>query len=197
MGAITTVKKSGRIFACLFIKRKKKSFARTIGAATLYIVVAGTLDVYVRDEERNTQNKVGELKQGTSFGEMSILAGVPRNATCVVPKDAETTVLEVQRPALRLLRKLPKFGHALDETYRRHGLGRVLEDVRQATGDSFSPELLKQLGSAARFIVYGKSHTLFQENEPIDKVVLIKTAGCGACAEGFRRRHFRYYGGRG
>jgi len=144
------------------------------GGNTFYIVVAGTLDVYVQDEDHNTQNKVGELTQGTSFGEMSILAGVPRNATVVVPKGAEATVLEVQRPALRLLRKLPKFGHALDETYRHHGLGRALEDVRQATGEAFSPELLKQLGSAAHFIVYGKSHTLFQEGTPVDKVVLIK-----------------------
>lgn len=168
-------KKVGPYFRLLVYQAEEEVIRQNDwGGNTFYIVVAGTLDVYVHDEERNTQNKVGELKQGTSFGEMSILAGVPRNATCVVPKDAETTVLEVQRPALRLLRKLPKFGHALDETYRRHGLGRVLEDVRQATGDSFSPELLKQLGSAARFIVYGKSHTLFQENEPIDKVVLIK-----------------------
>jgi Fe-S-cluster-containing dehydrogenase component len=144
------------------------------GGNTFYIVVTGALDVYVQDEERGGRNKVGELKQGTSFGEMSILAGVPRNATVVVPPGIEATVLEVQRPALRLLRKLPKFGHALDETYRRHGLGRVLEDVRQATGDAFSPELLKQLGSAARFMVYGKSHVLFQEGERIDKLVLIK-----------------------
>ncbi|MFN2456041.1 MAG: cyclic nucleotide-binding domain-containing protein [Pyrinomonadaceae bacterium] len=143
------------------------------GGNTFFIVVEGTLDVYVRDDQ-GKQNRVGELKKGTSFGEMSILAGVPRNATCVVPKGAQTTVLEVQRPALRLLRKLPKFGHALDETYRHHGLGRVLEDVRQATGETFSPEMLKQLGSAARFIVYGKSHVLFQENAPVDKLVLIK-----------------------
>jgi len=46
--------------------------------------------------------------------------------------DHETAlVLEVTRPALRLLRKLPKFGQVLDETYRRHGLGRVLEDLSE------------------------------------------------------------------
>ncbi len=143
------------------------------GSNTFFINVEGQLDVYVVDDQ-GRQNKVGELPIGQSFGEMAILAGVPRNATVVVPPGATATVLEITRPALRLLRKLPKFGQALDVTYRKHGLGRTLEDVRQATEGAFNPELLRQLGDAARFMVYGKSHVLHREGEPIERLVFVK-----------------------
>ena len=39
---------------------------------------------------------------------MAVLAGVERNATIMVPIHETATVLEVTRPALRLLRKLPE-----------------------------------------------------------------------------------------
>lgn len=143
------------------------------GGNTFFINVDGKLDVYVSDDQ-GKKNKVGELPAGQSFGEMAILAGVPRNATVVVPPGAKATILEVTRPALRLLRKLPKFGHALDVTYRSHGLGRTLEDVRQASEETFTPELLKQLGNAARFMVYGKNHVLHREGESIDRIIFLK-----------------------
>ena len=142
---------------------------------TFFIGVDGKLDVFVEDPKTGAQNKVAELSPGTSFGEMAILAGVPRNATIAVPQGTEATVLEVTRPALRLLRKLPKFGHQLDITYRHHGLGRTLEEIRQASGGAFDAELLKKLGDAARFMVYGKHHVLFREGGNIDRIIFIKT----------------------
>jgi Fe-S-cluster-containing dehydrogenase component/CRP-like cAMP-binding protein len=144
------------------------------GGNTFYITVGGKLDVYVRDRETEENRKVGEIPPGVSFGEMSILAGVPRNATISVPTDAQARVLEVTRPALRLLRKLPKFGQMLDATYRKHGLSRTLIDVRQATGDAFTPALIDRLGKSARFMVYAKHHVLFREGDPIDRVIFIK-----------------------
>lgn len=144
------------------------------GGNTFYIVVDGQPDVYVADAS-GKQNKIGSIPPGQSFGEMAILAGVPRNATVIVPPNAKATVFEVTRPALRLLRKLNTFGHKLDVTYRKHGLGRTLEEVRQATQDVFSTELLTQLGDSARFMVYGKNHVLFREGEPIDRVIFLKT----------------------
>src|SRR5919206_1289408 len=144
------------------------------GGNTFYITVAGHLDVYVRDKETDENRKVGEIPAGVSFGEMSILAGVPRNATIVVPPNEKAQVLEVTRPALRLLRKLPKFGQMLDQNYRKHGLSRTLIDVRQATGDAFGQGLIEKLGKSARFMVYAKHHVLFREGELIDRVVFIK-----------------------
>src|SRR5687768_8942031 len=126
------------------------------GGNTFYITVEGSLDVFVRDRETGTDEKVGVIPPGVSFGEMSILAGVPRNATVRVPAGAKARALEVSRPALRLLRKLPKFGQMLDANYRKHGLSRTLIDIEHATGDAFPRALLDRLGKSARFMVYAK-----------------------------------------
>ena len=144
------------------------------GGNTFYITVDGRLDVFVRDPENGQNKKVAELPAGISFGEMSILAGVPRNATISVPAGERARVLEVDRPALRLLRKLPKFGEMLDANYRKHGLGRTLIDVKQAAGGEFDQKLIDRLGKSARFMVYAKHHVLFREGDAIDRVFFVK-----------------------
>jgi Fe-S-cluster-containing dehydrogenase component/CRP-like cAMP-binding protein len=140
------------------------------GGNTFYILVDGKLDVYVTDDQ-GISNKVGEIHQQTSFGEMSVLAGQPRNAT--VKASTESTVLEIQRPALRLLRKMKEFGHRLEENYRQHGLDRTLLEIQAATDHAFSSDLLQKLRESARFTIYPKDHLFFREGDPIDKLVFI------------------------
>ncbi|MGH9928671.1 MAG: cyclic nucleotide-binding domain-containing protein [Pyrinomonadaceae bacterium] len=142
------------------------------GGNTFYILVDGHLDVYVNDSD-GVSSKVGQLELQNCFGEMSVLAGQPRNATVVVPATEEARVLEIQRPALRLLRKLKKFGDRLEQNYRQHGLDRTLLELQEATHNSFSSELLEKLRQAARFTVYAKDHILFQEGDPIDRLIFI------------------------
>src|ERR1041384_4006321 len=142
------------------------------GGNTFYITVEGALDVYVRDAAG--QKKIGQLEPGTLFGEMGLLAGIERNATVLVPPNQTAIVLEVTRPALRLLRKLQTFGNILDETYRTHGIGRVLEDLSRISGKPLSLELTGELLRTSRYMVYGKNHVLCQEDGPIDRVILIK-----------------------
>jgi len=144
------------------------------GGNTFYIAVDGVLDVYVRDEGV-IQKKISQLQPGTCFGEMAVLAGIERNATVRVPTGDQAIVLEISRPALRLLRKLPKFGQILDETYRAHGFGRVLEDLIRFDSNALSPGVLEQLRQKAQYMVYGKHHVLCQEGTPIDRVILIKS----------------------
>ncbi len=143
------------------------------GGNTFYLSVDGALDVYIA-EPSGDQRKISRLQPGTCFGEMAVLAGVERNATVVVPKHETATVLEVTRPALRLLRKLPKFGHVLDETYRAHGLGRVLEDLIQE-GRTENDDIVRKLREIGKFMVYAKHHVLCQEGTPIESIVLIKS----------------------
>jgi Fe-S-cluster-containing dehydrogenase component/CRP-like cAMP-binding protein len=143
------------------------------GGNTFYIAVEGALDVYVG--ENGSRRKIGALEPGACFGEMALLAGIERNATIAVPANQSAIVLEVTRPALRLLRKLPKFGQILDDTYRTHGIGRVLEDFTRFTGQTLSAELMNALRESARFMIYGKNHVLCQERDPIDRVIFIKS----------------------
>ena len=142
------------------------------GGNTFYIAVEGTLDVYVR--EGGGQKRIGRLERGACFGEMALLAGIERNATVKVPDGQTAVVLEVTRPALRLLRKLPKFGQTLDETYRAHGFGRVLEDFALISDKPVSQALAEELRRSARYMVYGKNHVLCKEGQPIDRLILIK-----------------------
>jgi Fe-S-cluster-containing dehydrogenase component/CRP-like cAMP-binding protein len=144
------------------------------GGNTFYVLVDGNLGVYVKDDQ-GISNKVGEIDQQTGFGEMSVLAGQPRNATVVVPDGAEATVLEIQRPALRLLRKLKKFGSRLEQNYRQHGLDRTLLELQETTNGAFSSEMLEKLGEAARFTVYPKDHLLFQQGDSIDRLIFLNS----------------------
>jgi Fe-S-cluster-containing dehydrogenase component/CRP-like cAMP-binding protein len=143
------------------------------GGNTFYLSVEGALDVYIGEAEGD-QRKISRLPPGTCFGEMAVLAGVERNATVVVPKHETAMVLEVTRPALRLLRKLPKFGHVLDETYRAHGLGRLLEDLTEE-GRTPNEAIIRKLKEIGKFMVYGKHHVLCQEAAPIKNLILIKS----------------------
>lgn len=116
------------------------------GGNTFYISVEGTLDVYV-DDGQDAQRKINQIEPGTCFGEMAVLAGVERNATVSVPANSTATILEVLRPALRLLRKLPRFGQILDETYRTHGFARVLDDLNTLVDRPLSERRLPRVGT--------------------------------------------------
>jgi len=143
------------------------------GGNTFYIAVEGLLDVYVG--KNGGRRKVNVLGPGACFGEMALLAGIERNATVAVAANQSAVVLEVSRPALRLLRKLPKFGQILDETYRTHGFARVLEDFARITDNPLSESLVRELKQSARFMVYGKNHVVCKEDSPIDRVIFIKS----------------------
>jgi Fe-S-cluster-containing dehydrogenase component/CRP-like cAMP-binding protein len=144
------------------------------GGNTFYIAVSGQLDVLI-NEPGGGMRKISQLAPGVCFGEMALLAGVERNATIAVPADQTATVIEVTRPALRLLRKLPRFGQALDETYRAHGFSRVLEDLAEAMRGPLSEDLVNKLRDVSKFVVYGKHHVLCQEKTPVEKIYLIRS----------------------
>jgi Fe-S-cluster-containing dehydrogenase component/CRP-like cAMP-binding protein len=144
------------------------------GGNTFYVSVDGELHVYVTGDE-GEKARVGAVQPGACFGEMSILAGVPRNATIVAsPSGGEVTVLEMVRPALRLLRSLKKFAERVDATYRLHGLGNAISTIQEEAGEALSAVELVALGNLAKFMAYGKHHVLVQEGKPIDRLFLIR-----------------------
>ncbi len=144
------------------------------GGNTFYLSVDGELRVLVADE-KGEQKRVGTIPPGTCFGEMSVLAGVPRNATIIATADVgRVTVLEMVRPALRLLRSLKKFAEKVDSTYRIHGLGNSITQIQEEAGDSLSAIELVSLGNLAQFMAYGKHHLLIEEGKPIDRLFLIR-----------------------
>lgn len=141
------------------------------GANAFYIVVSGVAEVYVANGGRET--RVSEIPEGIQFGEMSVLAGVPRAATVRAPAEAPVQVLEVQRPALRLLRKLPRFGEVLDRTYRRNGRASTIQAIKTAT--QLSEGAISQLEAISKFSVYSRNHILFRAGEPIRNLYVIRS----------------------
>ena len=141
---------------------------------SFYVLVKGQLDVCA-ETPSGGRTKFGEIESQNSFGEMSLLSGQPSTATVLVARAGEAMILEIQRPAIRLLRRFTEFGEKLDRDYRRHGLAHTLSEVQQATGDLITPEALAKLGRAARFTVYAKDHLLFEEGDPIDTLIFINS----------------------
>lgn len=144
------------------------------GGNTFFILVGGRAEVFVGAANTTEAGgaRVAELKPWVQFGEMSILAGVPRNATVKAHHAEPAEILEIQRPALRLLRKLPKFREYLDRTYRSHGKDAAAEDLKSQLG--LTSELAEALKKASTFRVFSKNHLLFSEGEPTDAVYLIR-----------------------
>ncbi|MEW6736018.1 MAG: cyclic nucleotide-binding domain-containing protein, partial [Acidobacteriota bacterium] len=135
---------------------------------TFYIVVDGSVEVFVKGRDES----VATFKHGSPFGEMAVLAGVQRTATIKAHRDTGVQVLEVQRPALRVLRKLKKFGAALDLTYRNNGRDSTLNGL--ALNNAISEETKKQLQDVSEFKVFARGHVMCQEGRPIDRVFIIK-----------------------
>ncbi|MGH9766852.1 MAG: cyclic nucleotide-binding domain-containing protein [Blastocatellia bacterium] len=141
------------------------------GGNTFYVVVAGQAEVYV--DAPNGRSKIGEVPPGAQFGVMSVLAGVPRNSTVQAPRDQSVRVLEIQRPALRLLKKLPNFGETLDAEYREHGRAVTLRDLGRVAG--LGREAISQLEAISKFQVFAKNHALFRAGELIEKLYVLKS----------------------
>ncbi len=143
-------------------------------SSIFYILVKGNLEAS-KTEQNGNRKKVGEIPPGNSFGEMALLSGTPRTATVSAADGVEPAlVLEFTRPAIRLLRKLPKFGKALDRNYRAYGLTLTLNEVKDFTHLDLEPALLQRLNDATRFAIYEKDHVLFREGDPINRVVFVR-----------------------
>lgn len=138
-----------------------------------YILVKGKLEASISEADQQ-RRVLGEVKEGNSFGEMALLAGTPRSATIAVAGSETAYVLEFTRPALRLLRKLPKFGKALDRNYRSYGASLTLNEIKDFARSSIDPALLKRLDDAARFAIYEKGHVLFREGDPVNRVFFVR-----------------------
>src|SRR5262245_35036090 len=141
------------------------------GGNTFYVVVDGRVDVWIKGPN-NQALKVAELQPGTQVCEMSVLAGVPRSATIKAPPHSSARVLEIQRPALRLLRKLSAFGENLDNSYRDHSRDAMIEDLKEVV--SLTPQMFEELRSISMFRVFSKNHALTREKSAIERIYLIK-----------------------
>jgi hypothetical protein len=85
----------------------------TVGTS-LYMLTAGTVKIFVKNQQNGKQTTVGELTEGAFFGEGSILTGKPRNASVVASTYCE--LLELDRPTLdEIVKKHPRVWNILED----------------------------------------------------------------------------------
>ncbi len=135
------------------------------GRNTFYVLLEGKLDVEFHDPDKN-KREVSPAKP--IFGEMSLFSGQSSSATVKVVEKAK--ILEFSRPALRLLRKFERFNALLDASYREHSLDQMLQELKKKP----SSELQEQLENVAQFKLHAYGHTLFEEGDRIEHLILIR-----------------------
>ncbi len=142
------------------------------GGNTFYVGADCDMDVFIKAHDGG-ETRVASIPRGAQFGEMSVLAGVPRAATVKAPLNTAARVLEIQRPALRLLRKVPFFRNSLDVVYMSHG--RMAAFQQMSIPSTVSDYMLRpESFGLSRFQVFSKNHVLANEGSPIDELYVIK-----------------------
>ncbi len=144
------------------------------GGDTFFVGVTGKLEAWIKDPS-GISRRIGTLEPGSCFGEMSLLAGIVRDVTVAVPKGGNATVLEIDRSAFRLLRKLPSFGRNLDKLYVRHLKGGFFEELSWSLDDPLKREIMGRLSDMCDFILKGKDQVICQEGQPIEKIMIVKS----------------------
>ena len=142
------------------------------GGNTFFIGIDHEPDVFIRTREGG-ELRVAPIPAGAPFGEMSVLAGVPRAATVKAAAEAGGRVLEIQRPALRLLRKILFFRESLDAVYAKHGKLAAFQTLRIAPAVS-DYMLLPESFGLSRFQVFSKNHVLAKQGSLIDEIYVIR-----------------------
>jgi Fe-S-cluster-containing dehydrogenase component/CRP-like cAMP-binding protein len=141
------------------------------GGNTFYIVAKGSAEIFVKSPA-NRDVRIKELGAGSLFGIMSVLAGIPRRSTVKASVSKPVDVIEIQRPAIRLLRKLNKFASDIDTTSRIHGRDAMIEELKSRL--NLTSGLMNELKKISSFRILAKNHTLFRENAPMDHIFIIR-----------------------
>lgn len=142
------------------------------GGNTFYIGVDYDLNVFIGGQDGG-EMPVGTIVPGAQFGEMSVLAGVPRAATVKAPPNTGARALEIQRPALRLLRKIPFFRDCLDIVYMQNGKSSAFQRMRIDSKISDYMTRPANFG-LSRFQVFSKNHALARHGSKIEELYVIK-----------------------
>jgi Fe-S-cluster-containing dehydrogenase component/CRP-like cAMP-binding protein len=137
-----------------------------------YVLISGKLDVFIKG--KSNKEKTTIEPSAPIFGAMSLLSGQPSNATVKVSPETKAEILEIGRPALRLLRKFSTFNREFDRNHSRHALWRTMVKLEEVIGKPFSDALNAELEEEAQFKVYADGHLLFKEGDPIEKLIFIR-----------------------
>ena len=93
---------------------------------SLYVVISGLADVYIKDSQTDHERHVASLRPGQVFGEMSLLTGAPRVAT--IKAVTQVHAAEVRKSDLEpALHSNPDLVNTLSEIQSQRLSGNIAE----------------------------------------------------------------------
>src|SRR5215469_3884900 len=134
---------------------------------SFFILTRGSVDVTLGPEAR----RLATLGQGSFFGEMTLISGLPRNAT--VTAQEPCLCIEVPRRAFELWIKKPgPFRSTMDQIYIERGLANHLRTIPEFA--QIDARIIQELVKKAKLRIFAKHEPIIQEGEEADSFYLIR-----------------------
>jgi CRP-like cAMP-binding protein/Fe-S-cluster-containing hydrogenase component 2 len=134
---------------------------------TFFILIRGSVSVTLGPEARC----LATLGPGSFFGEMTLISGLPRNATVKALEPCRA--IEVPRRAFELWMKKPgPFRNTMDQTYIERGLANHLRTIPDFA--DLDAAIVQELVKHVRLRIFSKDEVIVREGEDADSFYLIR-----------------------
>ena len=132
-----------------------------------FILTRGTVSVSLGPEA----HRLATLGQGSFFGEMTLISGLPRNASVTALEPCEA--IEIPRRAFEYWMKKPgPFRQTMDQTYIERGLANHLRTIPEFA--DIEAHLVQELVKKVRLRIFSKDEVIVKENDEADSFYLIR-----------------------
>jgi len=134
---------------------------------SFFILTRGTVSVTLGPEAQ----QLATLGQGSFFGEMTLISGLPRNATVTALEPCQ--IIEIPRRAFELWMKKPgPFRNTMDQTYIERGLGNHLRTIPDFA--DLDLKIIQELVKQVRLRIFSKDEVIVSEGDDADSFYLIR-----------------------
>jgi CRP-like cAMP-binding protein/Fe-S-cluster-containing hydrogenase component 2 len=134
---------------------------------TFFLLTKGAVAVTVGEEA----HRLATLSPGSFFGEMTLISGLPRNASVTALEACQA--IEVPRRAFEYWMKKPgPFRQTMDQTYIERGLGNHLRSIPEFA--EIDTHIVQELVKKVRLRIFSKDEVVVRENDDADSFYLIR-----------------------
>ena len=134
---------------------------------SFYILIRGKVGVSQMPEGR----MLATLEQGSFFGEMTLISGLPRSSNVTALELC--CLIEVPRRAFEIwMRKPGGFRDTMDEIYMERGLANHLLMIPEFS--EIEPQLLREVVKKAKLRIFSKDEVIVREGDDGDSLFLIR-----------------------
>jgi CRP-like cAMP-binding protein/Fe-S-cluster-containing hydrogenase component 2 len=134
---------------------------------SFFILIRGSVNATLGPEAL----RLATLEKGSFFGEMTLISGLPRNASVTAAEVC--SAIEIPRRAFEQWMKKPgPFRNAMDETYIARGLANHLRTIPGFA--EIDPRIVQELVKKVRLRIFSKDEIVVREGDDADSFYLIR-----------------------